>query len=218
MLPAEAEAGDPLGRAEGEALNPARFDIPALHEIKTVLGLDYFALYQQRPMAAEGGLYKKLWFRYIAAEDLAELEFEYILQAWDTASSEMGDWSACVTGGVLHNDVYILDVFKARLETPDLLRAVKDQAAKWGPRMILVEDRRAASLSSRCCGAKPGCRSCPFPPSRAASLATRRRIRPTSKAAAWSSALVSGSPTSSTSCWPSPPARMTTRWTPSTFS
>src|SRR5206468_374137 len=30
--------------------------------------------------------------------------------------------------------------FKARLETPDLRRAVRDQAAKWGPRLILVED------------------------------------------------------------------------------
>jgi len=31
-------------------------------------------------------------------------------------------------------------VFTARLEAPDLLREVKEQAAKWSPRMILVED------------------------------------------------------------------------------
>jgi predicted phage terminase large subunit-like protein len=62
------------------------------------------------------------------------------LQAWDTASSQLGDWSACVTAGVAGNEAIVLDVFKARLETPDLLRAVKDQATKWWPRMILVED------------------------------------------------------------------------------
>ncbi len=111
-----------------------------LREIKRVMGLDYYALYQQRPMAAEGGLYKKTWFRYISFDELRELEFEYILQAWDTASSELGDWSVCVTGGVHGSEVSILDVFRGRLETPDLLRAVKDQAAKWGPRAILVED------------------------------------------------------------------------------
>ncbi|HEX9441269.1 MAG TPA: LAGLIDADG family homing endonuclease, partial [Roseiflexaceae bacterium] len=140
QLPAEAEADDPLGREEGAALCPERFDLPALYDIKSVMGLDYYALYQQRPMAQEGGLYKQAWFRYATAEELAELGFDYISQAWDTASSQLGDWSACVTAGVAGNEVIVLDVFKARLETPDLLRAVKDQAAKWGPRMILVED------------------------------------------------------------------------------
>jgi hypothetical protein len=140
QLPAEAEADDPLGREEGAALCPERFDLPALYDIKSVMGLDYYALYEQRLMAQEGGLYKKAWFRYATAEELAELAFDYILQAWDTASSQLGDWSACVTAGVAGNEVVVLDVFRARLETPDLLRAVKDQAAKWGPRMILVED------------------------------------------------------------------------------
>jgi predicted phage terminase large subunit-like protein len=140
QLPAEAEESDPLGRELGAALNPERFDIQALADIKLVLGLDYYALYQQRPMSAEGGLYKQVWFRYIAADELAKVEFDYILQAWDTASSTLGDWSACVTAGVRGPEVTILDVFTARLEAPDLLRAVKEQAAKWSPRMILVED------------------------------------------------------------------------------
>lgn len=34
--------------------------------------------------------------------------------------------------GFRGGEAIVLDVFKARLETPDLLRAVKDQAAKWG--------------------------------------------------------------------------------------
>jgi hypothetical protein len=87
QLPAEAEEDDPLGRELGAALNPERFDLAALYDIKGVMGLDYYALYQQRPMAQEGGLYKKAWFRYASAETLADMEFEYILQAWDTASS-----------------------------------------------------------------------------------------------------------------------------------
>ncbi|NLE76759.1 MAG: terminase, partial [Chloroflexi bacterium] len=48
-LPAEAEEGDVLGRAVGEALCPARYDVAALREIRTVLGRSYWALYQQRP-------------------------------------------------------------------------------------------------------------------------------------------------------------------------
>ncbi len=72
QLPAEAEKDDPIGREEGAALCPERFDLPALYDIKSVMGLDYYALYQQRPMAQEGGLYKKAWFRYATAEEVAE--------------------------------------------------------------------------------------------------------------------------------------------------
>ena len=54
-LPAEAEAGDPLGREPGAPLCPARFDRAALADIRATLGTwAYTALYQQRPLP-EGG-------------------------------------------------------------------------------------------------------------------------------------------------------------------
>ncbi len=141
-LPAEAEEHDPLGRTLGEALCPARYDLDALREIRGLMGMDYFALYQQRPVADEGGLYQRSWFRYAKAPTNAhgELAFEYLIQAWDTASSKLGDWSACVTAGVSANSVSILDVFRERMETPELKRAVEQQAAAWEPRVVLIED------------------------------------------------------------------------------
>lgn len=65
-LPALAEANDPLGRAEGAALWPARFDVTDLERIRTVLGTASFtALYQQRPTALEGGLFKREFFKIV---------------------------------------------------------------------------------------------------------------------------------------------------------
>ncbi|NTU85399.1 MAG: phage terminase large subunit, partial [Chloroflexales bacterium] len=141
-LPAEAEADDPLGREVGQALCPERYDEVALAEIRGVMGIDYYALYQQRPVSDEGGLYKRDWFTYQKPPLNArgELAFEYLIQAWDTASSKLGDWSACVTAGVHENKVYVLDVFRERLETPDLKREVERLAAAWSPRVILIED------------------------------------------------------------------------------
>ncbi|NTU82781.1 MAG: phage terminase large subunit [Chloroflexales bacterium] len=141
-LPAEAEAGDPLGREVGAALCPERFDIAELHNIKSTMGIDYFALYQQRPVAEEGGLYQRAWFRYEHAPRTAEgdLDVEAIIQAWDTASSELGDYSVCVTAGVKDNRAYVLDVYRARLETPELLRQIKNLAERWQPTVLLVED------------------------------------------------------------------------------
>lgn len=141
-LPAEAEEADPIGRAVGEALCPQRFDEAALREIKAVMGLDYYALYQQRPMSEAGGLYKREWFKYDPPPRLptGEYDFDQIVQAWDTASSELGDFSACVTAGVKDNRAYILDVYRARLETPELLRQIKNMAERWQPTTLLVED------------------------------------------------------------------------------
>jgi predicted phage terminase large subunit-like protein len=141
-LPAEAEEGDPIGREMGAPLCPDRFDLPELKDLRSVLQLDYFALYQQRPVAEEGGLYQRAWFRYDNPPRTAEgaYDFEQIVQAWDTASSETGDYSVCVTAGVRENRAYVLDVYRARLETPDLLRQVKNQAERWQPNVLIVED------------------------------------------------------------------------------
>ena len=141
-LPAEAEADDPLGREVGAPLCPERFDLDALHDLKRVLGLNYYALYQQRPVAATGAIYQRAWFCYDHAPRTpeGELDLEQIVQAWDTASSAVGDYSACVTVGVKANRAYVLDVYRARLETPDLLRQVKNQCERWHPTVLLVED------------------------------------------------------------------------------
>jgi hypothetical protein len=55
-LPALAEAGDPLGRAEGEALCPQRYDRDALLQMKVDVGQTVWdAKYQQNPQTIGGG-------------------------------------------------------------------------------------------------------------------------------------------------------------------
>lgn len=63
-LPALAEEGDPLGREEGEALCPDRFDEGALLAIKAVTGGDFESLYQQNPTAAQGVIFKRAWWKF----------------------------------------------------------------------------------------------------------------------------------------------------------
>jgi predicted phage terminase large subunit-like protein len=63
-LPALAEENDPLGREPGEALCPERYDEDALAAKKRKLGTYSFsALYQQDPLPAGGGLFKRDWFK-----------------------------------------------------------------------------------------------------------------------------------------------------------
>lgn len=64
-IPAIADSpDDPLGRAIGEPMESAR-GYRDWEKIRRDVGEYVFsALYQQRPAPAEGGLFKRLWFRY----------------------------------------------------------------------------------------------------------------------------------------------------------
>jgi hypothetical protein len=60
---------DPLGRPEGAALWPERYDEVALNRIKGVAGTYWFsAQYQQSPMPNEGGRFKRSWIRHWSLE------------------------------------------------------------------------------------------------------------------------------------------------------
>lgn len=63
-LPALAERDDLLGRAEGEALCPDRFNVKQLTEIRGLLSSRHWlGLYQQRPTEEGGGLFKAHWLK-----------------------------------------------------------------------------------------------------------------------------------------------------------
>ena len=64
-LAALAEEGDPLGRAVGEALCPERFSRDELLRRQAIMRLSFAALFQQRPTALEGELFKRDHFRVV---------------------------------------------------------------------------------------------------------------------------------------------------------
>jgi predicted phage terminase large subunit-like protein len=124
-LPALAEADDPLGRAEGAALWADRFTVPVLRDIETTLGsYSFSALYQQNPVPAEGGIFKRAWFdspehpRATHAPPIV-----YSVRYWDLAMSEKttADFTAGVLYGIAEDGHrYVLDVFHARVDWGDL--------------------------------------------------------------------------------------------------
>jgi predicted phage terminase large subunit-like protein len=91
-----------------------------------------------------GKIFKRDWFHYIARGELPK-QFEQLVQAWDTAYEEKksADWSVCVTAGLAQGRVYILDVYRARMEFIELISQVKSQYVKHHPQIVLVE--KAAS-------------------------------------------------------------------------
>jgi predicted phage terminase large subunit-like protein len=149
-LPAIAEKDDTLGRQEGEALWPGRFDKPALATLRQVEGPFWWsALYQGRPQPEGGGIIKQAWFKYYQEEEVpreektGKVKFPRLIQIWDTAFKEnqANDRSACLTLAAWSKGFCVLDLYVRRLEYPDLVRMSLAQADKWNPDQILIEDK-----------------------------------------------------------------------------
>jgi len=112
-------------RPQGEALHPDREPLATLDRIRRTIGEYNFAgQYQQAPAPLGGGLVKAEWFkRYRPSEKPAH--FDRIVQSWDTANkaTELSDYSVCTTWGVKGKELFLLAVFRQRLEYPALKRA-----------------------------------------------------------------------------------------------
>jgi predicted phage terminase large subunit-like protein len=150
-LPAEAEADDPLGRALGEPLWPERFDSGALAGIRTVLGSwSYAALYQQRPMPAEGGMFQRHWFEVVAAVPFIAERVRY----WDRASTAGdGDYTA---GALLARDgglFYVEDVVRGQWSSGErdrvILATAERDAERYGPAGVRIVGEQEPGSSGK---------------------------------------------------------------------
>jgi predicted phage terminase large subunit-like protein len=147
-LPAIAEADDPLGRAEGEALWPEWFDLTHLETLRGQIGeRAWQALYQQTPTPAEGALFKRAWLdgRYDRVPDGLK-----IVTAVDASfgKSVASDFSAIVTVGIDKRDFYVLHATRGRWDFNGLCRAIEREAAEWNPNGAIVVEDAAAGQSA----------------------------------------------------------------------
>jgi len=87
---------------------------------------------------------KEAWFKTYTDTPVT---FDTICQRWDTASKlgERNDYSVCTTWGVCKGQYYLLDVYRARLEFPNLKRAVMELQELFKARTILIEDRTSGT-------------------------------------------------------------------------
>ena len=120
-----SQSTDPLGRAPGEALCPERYDEKKLARIRRKLGsYSFAALYQQRPAPAEGGQFKRAWFRKVIDDAPAGLVWK---RGYDLAVStkQTADYTAsfrCAKDD--QGNLYIADGYRARIEYPDQRRYI----------------------------------------------------------------------------------------------
>jgi len=134
-------------REVGDLLSPERENAATLEQLRRDLGPVVFsAQYQQEPVTAEGNMIRIEWFG--TYEEVPERhEFLKVVQSWDTGmtSAPTSDYSVCTTWGFRRgeNKWYLLDVFRNRLDFPDLKRAVLELRRQYQADSMIME--KAAS-------------------------------------------------------------------------
>lgn len=130
-LPALAEAGDPMGRAEGEALWPERWTREELLATKAAVGpLDWSALYQQRPTPEAGFYFKKEWFRYY--KELPRGCRFFLASDFAVSESQTADytvhevWAICPQG-----DLYLVAMWRKQAQIDESIEAALDLAMQY---------------------------------------------------------------------------------------
>lgn len=154
-LPAIAEREErvPIGpdrhhlRKIGDLLNPEREGREVLEELRRNMGaVSFAAQYQQDPVAPEGNLIRMGWFG-IYYEAPERHEFLKIVQSWDTGmtASSSSSYTVCTTWGFhrVERNWYLLDVYRDKLNYPDIRKAVVRLWRTWEADAVLIEDAAA---------------------------------------------------------------------------
>src|SRR5437763_3386059 len=128
-------------RRQGDVLHAERESHAVLERIKAEIGsLMFSAQYQQRPVPLEGNLVKRDWFRFYDQPPQPG-PGHLVVQSWDIAmmTGEANDYSVRTTWRMVKADYYLIDVFRARLQYPDLRRKIASLVARYGANTVLIE-------------------------------------------------------------------------------
>lgn len=128
-------------RELNEFLWPNKYSDEEMRKIKATIGsYEWAAMYQQRPAPAQGGIFKRDWWRYY--NDLPRMD--EVVQSWDLAFKDTVS-SAFVVGQVWGRkgaNKYLIDQHREKLSFLATIEAIRKMTAKY-PQAIkkLVEDK-----------------------------------------------------------------------------
>lgn len=128
-------------RQQGDILHPDHESTASLERTKAEIGsMAFSAQYQQEPIPRDGNLVKREWFQKYQGTPWKEKSAQ-IVQSWDVAgtTTERSDYSVCTTWAIVGKSYYLIDVWRGRLETPNLRRKIIDLQRMHGARTVLIE-------------------------------------------------------------------------------
>lgn len=128
-------------RKPGEALCPERYPIDKLRRMERRIGGYYFgALYQQRPTALAGDIFKREWWEFYTTPDtpipgirMLPPTLDRVIQSWDMTfkDEDQNDYVSGQVWASRFTDFYLLDRVNERMSFTASCAAVETMGAKW---------------------------------------------------------------------------------------
>ena len=126
-------------RKIGETLIPERESIADLEALKKTMSEFYFeAQYQQNPIPEKGNIINFADFKtYSELPEQGE-----IWQSWDIALKDgiNNDYSVCITAKRVLNLLYILDLWRGKLELNDLINKIHSMHSAFNASHVIIEE------------------------------------------------------------------------------
>jgi predicted phage terminase large subunit-like protein len=136
-----------VDRKAGDILQPSLLS-PATLKIqrRSMTEYNFVAQYQQDPQPLAGIIVKREWLRFYGPAEKPD-RFDQIIQSWDTANkdTELSNYSVCTTWGRKDQHLYLLDVFRRKMEFPTLKKNVLALAEGHRADIVLVEDKASGT-------------------------------------------------------------------------
>jgi predicted phage terminase large subunit-like protein len=136
-----------IHRKMGEALHPTHMSLATIETLRRAMTeYNFAAQFQQNPAPPSGLIVKREWLKFYTLSERPK-KFDQILQSWDTANkdTELANYSCCTTWGVLDQHMYLLDVFRRKMDFPELKRAVIELAELHDADVVLIEDKASGT-------------------------------------------------------------------------
>lgn len=125
---------------EDRALWPERYPLEVLKKIRSSIGGRAFSsLYQGDPTVAEGQIIKREWWKYYSTAPT----LYRTIHSWDTAFKDksQNDYSVCTVWGEAENGYCLLDLWRGKVEFPELKRVAIALYDRDTPDAVIVEDK-----------------------------------------------------------------------------
>lgn len=125
-----------------EVLCPEMMDRDTLLSLRNQLGTQQFsAQYLQQPVPFDGTIIKRNWINYY--DHLPDKnDVQAVVQSWDTAyeTGKSNDYSVCTTWLVSPIGLFLKDVYREKLEFPQLLKKATELSRYHNANIVLIED------------------------------------------------------------------------------
>ncbi|CAB4145454.1 Archaeophage PsiM2, terminase large subunit [uncultured Caudovirales phage] len=140
-LPAIAVDDDPMGRKNGEALWPERFDLDFLNQAKRLNPKGFSALYQGSPSPDDGDYFKREWLKFYMPSELPRNLRIYVSSDHAVSTDQERDATCLLPVGVDDEDnIWILpDVWWRRADTETVVEGMIDLMRRRSPLMWWAE-------------------------------------------------------------------------------